>query len=390
MSSAVVAGQRPPVATRVRRSINRMRAITRKEWMHIGRDASTLYFAIGMPLVLLILFGFAVSFDIDHIRTLVVDEDRSAESRRLVAQLDAGPTFDVVGAAASPEDVERAFRRAHAHLAIVIPRGYARDLARGEQVRVQLMVDAADNSSAQSILGYAGRFAAHVNLARIRDATGHSPQLLEARIRALYNPSARSVVFLVPGLIAIIQAMMAVLLTALAVAREWERGSMEQLFATPVGRLEIVIGKLAPYFVIGVTQLLIVLAAGLWLFHVPIRGSLVTVAALSTTFLVAMLAQGLMISIVARTQMAATQMAAMSSLLPSMMLSGFVLPIDNMPWVLQKITNVIPARHFVHGLRAVMLRGAPIEHVLGDIAKMALFAGVLITMCVVRFGRKVR
>jgi ABC-2 type transport system permease protein len=369
--------------------VRRARAITRKEWMHIGRDATTLYFAIGMPLVLLILFGFAVSFDIDHITTVVVDDDRSAESRALVAHLDAGPTFDVIGEVGSAEAAEAAFRQGRAHLAIVIPAGYGRDLARGDEVRVQLLVDAADNSAAQSILGYAGRFAAHHTAVRIEARTGRAPPIVEARIRALYNPGARSVVFLVPGLIAIIQAMMAALLTALAVAREWERGSMEQLFATPVGRLEIVIGKLLPYFVIGVAQLLIVLAAGLWLFDVPMRGSPWSLAALSAVFLVATLAQGLLISVVARNQMVATQMAAMSSMLPSMMLSGFVLPIDNMPAVLQWITNAIPARHFVHGLRAVLLRDAPFEQIAPDLVKMAIFAGVVIALCVVKFGRKV-
>lgn len=374
--------------TRLRRVLLRTRAITRKEWMHIGRDATTLFFAIGMPLVLLVLFGMAVSFDIDHIQTVVIDDDRSAESRGLVARMDAGPTFDVVGTAASPEDAERAFRRGEASLALVIPRGYGRDLARGRDARVQLLVDAADNSAAQSILGYAGRLAAHVNVARIVEATGRDPRLLEARIRALYNPSARSAVFLVPGLIAIIQAMMAAILTALAIAREWERGSMEQLFATPVGRLEIVVGKLAPYFVIGVAQLMIVLAAGLWLFDVPMRGSPWALAALSTVFLTSTLAQGLLISVVARNQMAATQMAAMSSMMPSMMLSGFVLPIDNMPAALQGFTNLIPARHFVEGLRGVMLRDVPFEQVVGSLGKMAAFTGVMLALCVVRFGRK--
>ncbi len=371
------------------RALKRTRAITHKEWTHIGRDASVLSFAIGMPLILLVLFGYAVSFDIDHITTVIVDDDHSAESRRLVARLDAGPTFDVVDHVASTEDAEARFRDGSAHMAVVIPRGYARDLARGEQVRVQVLVDAADNSAAQSILGYASRFAGHDNTRRLREVAGRDLPVLEARIRALYNPGARSVVYLVPGLIAIIQAMMAALLTALAVAREWERGSMEQLFATPVGRLEIVVGKLTPYFVIAMAQLLIILAAGIWLFDVPVRGSLAVLAALSGVFLVATLAQGLLISVVARNQMAATQMAAMSSMMPSMMLSGFVLPIDNMPGPLQVISNVIPARHFVHGLRAVMLRDAPLDHVVGDMIKMAAFAGVMVTLCVVKFGRKV-
>ncbi|MCA9677177.1 MAG: ABC transporter permease [Kofleriaceae bacterium] len=378
------------MATRIRRALLRIRAVQRKEWMHIGRDATTLYFAIGMPLVLLILFGYAVSFDIDHITTVVVDQDRTSQSRDLVRHLDAGPTFDVVGEAATPEAAEQAFRRGKAHMIIIVPPGYGRDLQRGDKVRVQMMIDAADNTSAQSILGYTARFSAHVTGLQVRQVTGRSPPLLEARIRALYNPGSRSAVFLVPGLIAVIQAMMAVVLTALAVAREWERGSMEQLFATPVGRLEIVAGKLAPYFVIGVAQLLIVLAVGVWLFDVPVRGSLVVLAVLSGTFLTATLAQGLLISVVAKNQMAATQMGAMSSMLPSLLLSGFILPIANMPAVLRAFTNVIPARHFIHGLRAVMLRDAPLSHVMGDVGRMAAFAGVMIFLCLVRFKRKVR
>ena len=362
--------------------LRRIRAVSRKEWMHIGRDPATLYFAIGMPLILLILFGYAVSFDLDHISTIVVDQDRTAASRALIARLDAGATFDVVERTDDVDRVEDAFRRGEAHLAIVVPHGYARDLARGDDARVQLVVDAADNSSAQSILGYTGRFGAHVN------AGGRAPPL-EVRIRTLYNPSSRSVVYLVPGLMVVIMAMMGVLLTALSVAREWERGSMEQLFATPVGRLEIVIGKVIPYFSIGVAQLLLVLAAGVWLFDVPVHGSPWVLAALCTTFLIAMLAQGLLISVVARHQMTATQMAGMSSMLPSMLLSGFVMPIDNMPAPLQWITQVLPARHLVHGLRAVMLRDAPFDVVAGDVVKMAAFAAAMIALSVARFGRKV-
>jgi ABC-2 type transport system permease protein len=382
-------GARPPLRRRVRRSLKRMVAITRKEWMHIGRDRSTLYFALGMPLVLLILFGYAVSFDVDRVPVIVVDADGSAESRSLLAHLEAGGTFRTVGVADDADAAVRRFRTGDAAVAVVIPDHYARDLARGDTVRVQVLIDAADNTTAQSVLSYFGRLAAHANGALVRDLVGDSAPTVEARIRALYNPSARSVVFLLPGLIAIIQSMMGALLTALAVAREWERGSMEQLFATPVGRLEIVVGKLVPYFLVGVIQLLLILAAGTWLFDVPIRGSLLLLSILSMLFLVSVLAQGLLISVVTRNQMVATQAAAMSSMLPSMMLSGFILPIDNMPTFLQVITNVIPARHYVDGLRAVLLRDAPWTEVAGNALALLVFSALLIALCILRFRRRV-
>jgi ABC-2 type transport system permease protein len=208
------------------------------------------------------------------------------------------------------------------------------------------------------------------------------------RSRALYNPASKSALFLVPGLIALIQSLMAVLLTALTVAREWERGSMEQLFATPVGRFEIVVGKLLPYFGVAMIQLLLILASGTWFFAVPLRGSFLLLLGISSLFLMATLGQGLVISVLTKNQMVATQVSAISSMLPSMLLSGFVMPIDNMPVALQWFSNIVPARHYIHALRGIMLRDVGARDVAADAIALAVFAAVMIAISTVRFRRK--
>jgi ABC-2 type transport system permease protein len=379
---------RPPLLVRARRFLVRVRALSRKEWMHISRDASTIAFAALMPLILITLFGFAVSFDVDDIRTVVVDQDRTAASRALADRLFSGATFVRAGEAASPEEVEPFFRSRRASVGLVIPRDYERRLQRGEAASVQILVDAADNVTAGSVLSYAARFVAQQNRDLTTRVIGRAPESIEARVRALFNPAMRSAVFLVPGLVALIQAIMAVMLTSLTVAREWERGSMEQLFATPVGRLEIALGKLGPYFVIALGQLLIILVAATWIFDVPLRGSLLALFAVSSLFLYAALSQGLLISVITKNQQVATQAAAVSSMLPSMLLSGFALPIDNMPWILQKVTNVVPARHYVHAIRGIMLRDVEPGALLGDAAALALIGTALLALATARFSRK--
>lgn len=374
---------------RFARGGRRVLSIARKEVMHIQRDPWTFYFALGMPVILLVLFGYAVSFDIDHIPVVVVDQDKTAESRDLAAHLFAGDTFRRAAEDDDPSRAEAAFRRGEARIAVVIPHGYGNDIARGAVAEVQLLVDAADNQTAGNVLSYTGRFGVATNERFLRERALPSPPVIEARVRALYNPALKSALFLVPGLIAMIQSMMAVLLTALTVAREWERGSMEQLFSTPVSRLQIVLGKLLPYFGVATAQLLLVLTAATWLFDVPMRGSLVLLFGVSGLFLLAMLGQGLFISVVTKNQMVATQAGAISSLLPSMLLSGFVLPIDNMPLPLQYVTRVVPARYFVHATRALLLRGAGAGAVATDALALGVFSTFMVLICVARFKRRI-
>lgn len=382
------AAQRPSPLVRARRFTLRVRALSRKEWMHISRDVSTIAFAAVMPLVLLMLFGFAVSFDVDHIRTVVVDQDHTAASRALADHLFSGPTFRRVADASSAGEVEPFFRRREASLGLLIPSKYEERLQRGEVVAVQVLVDAADNVTTASVLSYTARFVARTNRGFAAEVVGRAPEAIEARVRALFNPGMRSAVFLVPGLVALIQAIMAVMLTSLTVAREWERGSMEQLFSTPVGRLEIALGKLTPYFVVALLQLLIILTAATWIFDVPLRGSVPALMAVSSLFLYAALSQGLLISVVTRNQQVATQVAAVSSMLPSMLLSGFALPIDNMPWILQLLTNIVPARHYVHAIRAIMLRDVEPSALWADALALLAIGTGLLALGTARFPRR--
>jgi ABC-2 type transport system permease protein len=212
---------------------------------------------------------------------------------------------------------------------------------------------------------------------------------IEARTFTRFNPEARSAVFLVPGIAAYVLAIVAVLLTALTVAREWERGSMAQLFATPVGRLEIVLGKLLPYLVLGLLAVLLVIAVGGYAFDVPFRGSPVALAVFSLLFLVGMLGQGLLISVVTQNQMVATQVATMSSMLPSMLLSGFVFPTENMPWPLQLLSRIVPARYFVTALRGILLRGNGLSELWLEALALSLFGAVMLTLATARFKRTI-
>jgi ABC-2 type transport system permease protein len=374
----------------MRAALVRIGAMIAKESLHIGRDPFTLYLALVLPLVMLVLFGFGVSLDIDHVAVRVDDDDRTPESRALIDDLTAAKELEVVGEAES-DDAIGVFARGEATAIVSIPAGYAETLARGETATVGLLLDAADAQSAQQILARVdalGQVATARAISRRTGVTSATP-LLSVRTWTRFNPAGRSSLFLVPGLTAYVLALVAVLLTSLSVAREWERGSMEQLFATPVGTLEIVIGKLVPYLAMGGVQVLLVLTAGAWLFDVPFLGDLWFLAFASLLFLLGMLGQGLLISIVTRNQMVATQASTMSSMLPSMLLSGFMFPIANMPVPLQILSNVVPARHYIVILRGVLLKGnGPVE-LWREALALALFAAVMIAASTARFRRKV-
>ncbi|MFY2559559.1 ABC transporter permease [Corallococcus terminator] len=373
-------------STRVNRRVGRILAMAGKEVLHIRRDIRTLYLALAMPVLMLVLFGFGISFDVDHLELAVVDQDRTDLSRELVRQVTASQEFVVVQDGTSPDEGIDALRRGTATGVFLIKKGFAEDLKRGG-AQVQLLVDGADGNTAtqalakaQALVEMAGR--------KLGGPVRVAAPPLEARVRTLFNPDARSAMFLVPGLAAYLLAIVAVLITALTVAREWERGSMEQLFATPVGRLEIVVGKLLPYLGIGLLQVLLVLTVGAWVFDVPVRGSLVALSLGSVLFLVGMLGQGLLISVVTRNQVVATQVATMTSVLPSMLLSGFIFPIENLPPPLKLISTLIPARYYVATLRGVLLRGNGLDVLWPQLVALALFAALMLVVATRRFQRR--
>lgn len=363
-------------------------AIAHKEIVHIQRDPQFIVFALGLPIVLIFLFGYGVTFDIDRVPLAVVDQDHSATSRRLVERFAGSGTFRVVAERSRPEDAEPLLRSYSAKVILVIPAGYERRLKAGKEATAQLLVDGADNTTASVTLGYAQAVSLALSRDALRDLVGRFDMPIEVRTRTLFNPTASSSAFLVPGLMVIILVMVAVMLTALAIAREFERGSMEQLFATPVGRLEIILGKLTPYLFIGWMQVLLVLTLGVWLFNVPVAGSLVTLFAVATVFLLAMLMQGLLISVITKQQQVAAMAAVISTFLPALLLSGFLFPLENMPVILQWIAKVFPAQYFVRALRAVLLRGNGLEVIWRDVAALGGFFLVLMTIATARFQRR--
>jgi len=369
------------------RPLRRTLAMARKEATHVLRDPASLYLAFGMPVVLIVLFGYGVSFDLDHTPVSVVDQARTPESRQIVRALGATGEFDVREALWDPARVEQSFAQGRSAAALVVPPDLSERLARGEPAPLQILLDGSDGTSASAVLGAATALVGEQGR-RLQSQLGVAPPI-GARTTLLYNPALRSQLFFVPGLIAWVMAIAAVLMTALTVAREWERGNMEQLFATPVRRLEILLGKLLPFLAIGMLQALLVLVVGCLVFDVPVRGSLLVLGSATLLFLIGMLGQGLLLSVVTRSQQLATQVGAISTLLPTLLLSGFLFPIENMPVVLQWLSRVFPARYFMAVLRGVLLKGNGLDVLWPDFVGMAVFALVVFTVATKRFVRRV-
>jgi ABC-2 type transport system permease protein len=369
------------------RSLRRIGAMAAKETLHVQRDPRTLGLALVMPVVMLFLFGYGVSTDIDHIPLAFADQDQSEASRALARAFDGSGEFQVVGRH-TPERAETLLRGAAVVGTLVVPRGYQQDLLLGRKAQVQLVVDGTDPVIGNQVLAKADAIA-RAESQRLAGATfaGLEPPL-QVKVWTRYNPEGRSAFYMVPGLSAFLLAVTAVMLTALAIAGEWERGSMEQLFASPVGRLEIVLGKLLPYLALGLVELLLVVAFGALVFEVPIRGNLGLLVLIGLVFLVGMLGQGLLISVVARNQLVATQAGALSAMLPSVILSGMIFPIENMPWPLQAISRIIPARYLVHGLRGILLKGNGLDVLWPDLLAMTVFAICVLGLATARFKRR--
>ncbi len=372
----------------MRRSLTRVLAVAHKEMLHILRDVRTIYVGLGMPVLMLVLFGYGVSFDLDAIPLVIVDQDGSATSRELTARMIATGEVIEVERLTDPDALERLFRAGGASAALVIPRGFSRELRTGEPTELQLIIDGSDGSTATQVMAKTEALVTAIGATLVSGA-GAPRAPIEARVSTWFNPEQRSALYLVPGLSAYVLAMVAVLLTALTVAREWERGSMQQLFTTPVSRLEIVIGKLLPYLGLGVLAVLLVLAAGAWIFDVPMRGDPLVLVATSLLFLIGMLGQGLLVSTVTQNQMVATQVATTTSMLPTMLLSGFIFPIENMPMFFQVISYALPARYYMNALRGVLLRGNGFAELWGDVLALGIFSLIILAVATRLFRREI-
>jgi ABC-2 type transport system permease protein len=368
-------------------SLRRLLAVARKEVLQLSRDRRSLGLAFLLPLLLLLLFGYAISWDVRDVRTAVWDGDRSAASRAVLEAFWASGYFTPVESVEGPAGLRAALEGDRAELVLVVPAGFARDLGAGRTAVVQAVVDGSDANTATIALEYA-RAIVRGHAMRLRAAQGEPfvpPLTLASRV--WYNEELVSRNMIVPGLVPVIMMIIAAMLTSLTLAREWERGTMEQLAATPVRRAEVVLGKLLPYLAIGMVDVLATSGLAVLLFGVPFRGSPLLLALLSFLFLVGASGLGIFISAGARSQLTATQVALVVSYLPALLLSGFMFAIEVMPAPLRAITYLIPTRYFVVVTRGIFLKGVGLEVLAGQAALMLLFALAGVTLAIVRFRK---
>lgn len=371
----------------------RVWAVSRKEFIHILRDPRSLGMAIAIPMLLLLLFGYALSLDVDNVPTVVWDQNNSQASREFISHLQGSRYFSVRDYVTSYPEIEEALDSGAALVAVVIPERFAGRIESGRSAPVQAIVDGSDPNTATIAMGYldvvAFDYSRQVALAEIRRTTGqvvHPP--VDLRARAWFNADLESKNYIIPGLIAVIMMVIAALLTSLTVAREWEQGTMEQLIATPVKGPELILGKLIPYFAIGMLDVALAVLMGEYLFDVPLRGNVALLFAMAAIFLAGALSLGMVISIVTKGQLLASQLAMVLTFLPSFLLSGFMYAIANMPLGVQLITYLVPARYFVTMLKGIYLKDVGLEVLALEAGLLVLFGIALMLFANVRFKKR--
>lgn len=371
-------------------SLTRLLAIARKELLQLRRDTRSLILAFLLPVLLLVLFGYAISWDVRNIHTAVLDGDRSARSRELIDAFRASGYFTFVDDLERPGEIGALFDRGTVQMALVIPAGFAADLSAGRTATLQAIVDGSDANTATIVLAYSEAivrtWSSRVELRGAPANTAGPPITAESRV--WYNEELASRNMIVPGLVAVIMMIIAAMLTSLTIAREWERGTMEQLAATPVSRVEVVLGKLLPYLGIGLADVVVCSVLGVVLFDVPFRGSAALLMVLSFLFLTGALGLGMFISVVAKSQVVATQVAMVVTFLPAFLLSGFMFAIEVMPAPLRAVSLLIPARYFLVVTRGIFLKGIGIEALRTQALLMVAFAVAGLGLAVLRFRKE--
>ncbi|MFC1866607.1 ABC transporter permease [Thermodesulfobacteriota bacterium] len=338
-----------------------VRAIARKEFYHLIRDFRSLYLAFIIPLFLILMFGYALSLDVDNVRTVVVDHDKTYSSRNLIARLNASPYFDIIKHLPDGNSAGRHLDNGWATMAVIIPAGWTEDIRADREAAIQVLLDGSDPNFAGLSRGYITSFIERYNHAALNDfidrkGMNELKSPVDSRIRVWFNEDLDSRNFIVPGIIAVIIMIVGVILTSLVIAREYENGTMETIRSLPVRASEFLAGKAVPYFLIGLTDVLIAVLMGQILFDVVMKGSFWLMVLASTIYLWVALSLGLLISVITKSQLPANQIAILVSFLPSMLLSDFVFPVENMPKILQLITYIVPARYFIDILNGLYLR----------------------------------
>jgi ABC-type multidrug transport system permease subunit len=364
-------------------------AIFRKELIHMFRDRSTLVIALTVPLFQLILFGF-IDQTVRDVPTVVVDQDRTSASRELVDKLRATRTFKVVSITPDPHAARASITAGRAKVGIVIGPDFHEKRLRGAGAKILLLIDGSDSSVSSQALASISGLVASENIAAIEErvATGKLTPAMSAQPVVLFNPDGRTANYILPGLVAIVLQLVATVLAALAIVRERERGTLEQLLVTPVSPLGLMLGKLAPYLFVGFVEMVLILLAMRFIFAVPIRGSLVFLFAMALVYLFALLSLGLFISTRAETQAQAQQMAQLF-LLPSIFLSGYIFPASGLPRPLWAIGRLLPATHMIEIMRGVVLRDAGVRQLMPNVLALLAISFVLVWMSVLRFQKTV-
>ena len=374
-------------------NLRRVLAVMRKEVIQIWRDPLSLLVIFAMPIVQLIIYGYGVNLDIRHIPLCVYDRDATQTSQDLLKRFQATDYFSIVHVASSYDDVVQNIDQGACIVAVVVPPQFAEDLNSRGQAPVQALLDASDSNTASIGMGYAQSIIqAYSQQAQIawQQRNGMPPVTPNVTFqpRTWFNEDLESMSNIVPGVVAMVMAVVGAFLTSLTIAREWERGTMEQLIATPVRKLEIQTGKLIPYFVIGLMDTAICAGAAVWWFGVPFRGSWTVLFACSALFLVVVLSMGYLFSVTSKSQLGASQLALLTTLLPTFLLSGFIFPIDQMPIAVQWLTRILPARYYVSIMRSVFLKGTSVRLLLGDILGLGIIATVFIVLATRAFHKR--
>jgi ABC-2 type transport system permease protein len=370
-----------------------MLAIARKELVQIRRDARSLMIVIVMPAILVLLFGYGVNLDEKGLPIYVLDQDGSQQSQDLLKHFQASDYFHLEREVSGYSELTRALDDGNAKMGLVIPWDFSQRLRDGRPVEIQALVDASDDNTANVLMGYAQAmvqgYSARVQVDWLRQR-GLSMQsaAMSVETRTWYNEDLESSAFIIPGVLALVMSVIGAFLTSLTIAREWERGTMEQLISTPVTAMEIMLGKLTPYFALGMLDTVISALIAIYWFQVPFRGSWWTLMGASALFMIVVLSLGFLISVIAKNQFAACQIALLITFLPAFLLSGFLFSIEQMPIVLQWITRVFPARYYVSVLKDVFLKGTPASMLYAELIPLAIFTFVLAIVATRSFHKR--
>lgn len=374
-------------------NLNRMLAMASKEIIQIKRDARSIAIVVAMPLVMMLAFGYGVSFDTKHIPVYIYDMEGSQQSQDFLKRFQSSQYFRVVRTVNNYKELVQAIDGGKCQIGIVVPADFSSKLKSGETVSIQALADGTDSNSANLGMGYSQAvvqsYQQQVQLQwQQRQGRGKGQPVVSVDSRTWFNESLESMATIVPGVVALVMAVVGTFLTSMTIAREWERGTMEQLISTPVSSMEIMLGKLTPYLVVGLFDTCVCAAMGVWWFGVAFRGYVWVFMLSSILFLTVVLSMGYFISVIAKTQLAASQISLIVTFLPAFLLSGFMYPIDQMPAAIQVITHIIPARYYMAILRNVFLKGTSIMSMWQDFLGLGLFALILAFVATQAFKKR--